>query len=520
MRNRYIVLSTVALLASRLATAGTDYQTRTPYAPQQDMATYEAPPAGFVPVFTQMLARHGSRGLTSFKTDLALYNLWLQAEREHALTPLGRQLGPDILAMMHANAVLGYGVPGISKPGYGNETQQGIAEHAGLARRMVARLPTVFATNGAPRQMVVVTSGKDRAVDSGHYFVEALLAQRPALAPGVAFPASLAPLAEQDHATRPPGTDRYLLYFHKLDAQHDAVLDSADPLYRTYQASQAYQVYLTSTALRDKEAAVLRQPQVQDASRAALARLFAPSFLARLERGEIRVANTGTRTFTSADGKFTSTLTGDGKEQITSSIDAALALYALYGAAADMQAEVSADFTRYVEPQQTAVFAWVNDAQDFYRKGPGLVEQDGVTWRMAAALLDDFFREVDAIARGDLAHRAKLRFAHAETVMPFAAILGIPGMAEALPAGVPYTYKNSAWRGAVVAPMAANIQWDVVRDGAGAVAVRMLYNERETDFKPACDAARVAPGSHYYRYPALKACYSMSSASTATAGLR
>jgi hypothetical protein len=34
----------------------------------------------------------------------------------------------------------------------------------------------------------------------------------------------------------------------------------------------------------------------------------------------------------------------------------------------------------------------------------------------------------------------------------------------------------------------------------------MLYNERETDFAPACDGARVAPGSHFYAYAALKAC--------------
>lgn len=505
MPNRYIVLSTMALLASRMAAAGTDYQTKTPYAPQQDMATYETPPAGFVPVFTQMLARHGSRGLTSFKTDLALYNLWLQAEREHALTPLGRQLGPDILAMMQANAVLGYGVPGISKPGYGNETQQGIAEHAGLARRMVARLPTVFAPDGAPRQVVVVTSGKDRAVDSGHYFVEALLAQRPALAPGVMFPASLAPLAEQDHATRPPGTDRYLLYFHKLD-KRDQVTDPADPLYRTFQASQAYQAYAQGTALRDKEAAVLRQPKVASAARTTLARLFTPAFLDRLDRGDVRAANNGTRTFTSVDNKFASTLTGDGREQIASTLDSALALYALYGAAADMQAELAADFTRYIPKDAAAVFAYVSDAQDFYRKGPGVTEQDGVTWRMAATLKEDFMQEVDAIASGNLVHRAKLRFAHAETVIPFAALLEIPGMAEPLPATSLYTYANSAWRGAVVAPMAANVQWDVYRDGAGRVAVRMLYNERETDFKSACDAARLAPRSHFYAWAGLKEC--------------
>ena len=133
----------MAVLVAGLASAAPNYQTKTPYQPQQDMASYEAAPAGYAPVFTQMLARHGSRGLTGMKVDLALYNLWEQARKEAALTPLGRQLGPDILALMRANFVLGYGVAGISKPGYGNETQQGIAEHTDLARRMMARLPAL-----------------------------------------------------------------------------------------------------------------------------------------------------------------------------------------------------------------------------------------------------------------------------------------------------------------------------------------------------------------------------------------
>lgn len=490
------------------AAASTNYQTKTPYQPQQDMATYEPAPAGYAPVSTQLLARHGSRGLTGFKSDLALYNMWRQAQQDNALTPLGRQLGPDILALMRANFVLGHGVPGISKPGYGNETRQGIAEHTALARRMVARLPALFAAGGG--QVVVVTSGRDRAVDSGAFFVQSLLAERPALAAAVVYPPSRAPLGELDHAARPAGTDRFLLYFHKLDKKRDRVADPADPLYRTWQASQAYQAYEKSAALEEKEAAVLRLPQLLDASRATLARLFTPAFLDKLDRGQLQFFDTGTRTFTSVDGRFSNTLSGDGKTRIASSVDAALMLYALYGAAADMESEVKADFTRYVLPAQAELFAYVEDARDFYGKGPGMADQDGVTWRMAQALKEDFLQEVDAIASGasgqPVAHLAKLRFAHAETIIPFAAMLGIPGMSEALPPATLYTYRNSAWRGAAVAPMAANLQWDVYRNGAGAVALRMLYNERETDFAPACDGARLAPGSHFYAYAALKAC--------------
>ncbi|MBB5368045.1 MULTISPECIES: histidine-type phosphatase [unclassified Janthinobacterium] len=484
------------------------YQSKTPYAPQQDMASYEAAPPGYRPVYTQLLARHGSRGLSSFKADLALYNLWREAEKDGALTPLGQQLGPDIRQLMKANFLLGYGVDGISKPGYGNETMQGVAEHTQLAQRLYQRLPQLFNdAAGQSRQIVVVTSGKDRAVDSGYFFTRSLLAQQTSLAPLLAYPDSLAPRAETSHASRPKGTDRYLLYFHKLSVKQDQVADTADPLYATYQASQSYQAWLKSDELRAREAAILAQPRLASAAKAVLERLFTPAFVAALEQGRYRVANTGTYSYTSADGKFSNTLSGDGDTVIASATDAALALYELYAAAADMREEVAADFTRYVPPAQAAVFAAIDDAQSFYAKGPGIAENGDLNYRMATTLLDDFFKEVDAVASGDLSHAAKLRFSHAEIVIPMAAMLGLPGMAAALPRAAMYSYDNNPWRGATVAPMAANMQWDVYTDGKGSTLVRMLYNEKETDFKPACDSARMAPASHFYRYAQLKSCY-------------
>src|SRR5471032_264441 len=484
------------------------YQSKTPYAPQQEMASYEAAPPGYRPVYTQMLARHGSRGLSSFKADLALYNLWRQAGRQHALTPLGQQLGPDIRQLMKANFLLGYGVDGISKPGYGNETMQGVDEHTQLAQRLYQRLPQLFKdAAGQSRQIVVVTSGKDRAVDSGYFFTRSLLGQQASLAPLLVYPDSLAPRTETSHDSRPKGTDRYLLYFHKLSIKQDQVADAADPLYSTYQASQSYQAWLKSDELRAREAAILAQPGLAAASKTVLERLFTPAFVAALAQGRYRVANTGTYSYTSADGKFTNTLIGDGDTVIASATDAALALYELYAAAADMRQEVSADFTHYMPPAQAQVFAFVDDAQSFYAKGPGIAENGDLNYRMAHTLLGDFFSEVDAVAGGDVSHAAKLRFSHAEIVIPMAAILGLPGMAVQLPRAATYSYENNPWRGATVAPMAANIQWDVYTDGKGGTLVRMMYKEKETGFKPACDSARIAPASHFYRYRQLRECY-------------
>ncbi|OFA05031.1 histidine-type phosphatase [Duganella sp. HH101] len=511
-------LAAGAALSLLLSNASSEqyYQTKTPYQPQQASASYEAAPQGYRAIYTQLLARHGSRGLSNMKTDLALYNLWQLASKGKALTPLGAQLGDDLQQMMKANALLGYGVAGITRPGYGNETMQGVTEHKQLAERMVRRLPQLFRdaagaasgnASGPPRQILLVTSGKDRAVDSGDYFAGSLVAQQPNLQAMIVRPPSLAPRAEANHDSRPAGTDRFLLYFHKLSAKQDLVADSSDPLYATYQASQQYQAWAKSDELRAREAALLAQPQVSAAARAVLERLFTPAFVAGLDQGRYSAANTGTYSYTSADGKFTNKLTGDGDTEIKSAVDAAQALYDLYAAAADMKAELKADFTRYMPAQQAAVFAATEDAIAFYAKGPGIAENGGVNYRMAQTLLDDFFSEVDAVAKGNLSHAAKLRFAHAEIVIPMAAILGLPGMSEPLPRATTYSYSNSNWRGDLVAPMAANIQWDVYANDQGRTLVRMLYNEKETDFKRSCDHARIAPASHYYDYASLRACY-------------
>ncbi len=144
------------------ANANLYYQTKTPYSPQQSASTYETPPSGYSTVYTQLMARHGSRGLSSLKYDLAVYNMWKKASDDGALTALGAQLGPDVLKIMKANFLLGYNVAGISKPGYGNETQVGITEHTQLAQRMLGRNAALFTQAGAaasssPRQIVVVT---------------------------------------------------------------------------------------------------------------------------------------------------------------------------------------------------------------------------------------------------------------------------------------------------------------------------------------------------------------------------
>lgn len=142
------------------------YGTKTPYQPAQDPASYEILPTGCYPVHTQLAARHGSRGLSSPKYGVSMYAIWGQAERDKASTPLGQELGPDIIKIIRANALLGYGRDGVTSPGHGNLSSLGVEEHQQLARRMARRLENLFARLAAQgpqdkRKLMFVSSGAD-----------------------------------------------------------------------------------------------------------------------------------------------------------------------------------------------------------------------------------------------------------------------------------------------------------------------------------------------------------------------
>jgi hypothetical protein len=310
-------------------------------------------------------------------------------------------------------------------------------------------------------------------------------------------------------AAQPAGVNRFQLYFHKLAAKTD--LPAAGDAYAAaYQDSLAYQTYLASDpTLLGKVNSIVYSPDAQAAARAVLASAFTPSFLAGLELGTVQFANSGSFTFTSDDGKFTTTVTGDGGTTLANVVDAANALYGVYAITPAMVGELPLNMGKYLPSAPLQTLGYLSDAQDFYQKGPGVQEAGSVTYRMSQALLDDFFREIDAIAGGNLAHAAKLRFTHAEIIIPFATRLGIAGDASAVPAAETYTYAGNPWRGERVAPLAANIQWDVYRNATGTLLLKMLYNEQETDFAPACESARHLAGSnsHFYDYARLKACY-------------
>ncbi|WP_417066768.1 histidine-type phosphatase [Niveibacterium terrae] len=472
------------------------YASKTNYQPQQAASTYEATPAGFAPVYTELVARHSTRGLSGMKYDDAVLNMWTQAKADGALTALGDKLGPDVEKIMKANFLLGYGVAGISTAGYGNLTQVGINEHKQLATRLYSRLPTLFSSVGT-RKIEIMNSGQDRAVDSSQFFANSL-GSNGTLAANIT----------------PAGINRYQLYFHKLSATGDKVTDGSAINAQVLQASLDYQSFAAAkdatgygTEVAAKIAAARATPEIKTAARVVLEKLFSKAFLDKIDAGTYKFSNNSTRSYTSDDGKFTNKLTGDGKTKILSSVDAAALIYELYIIAPGLKNETGVDFSPYMPSDQAKAFAYLQDIDDFYNKGPSATEYSGVTYTIAAGLLLDFFAEVDHIAAGDTTRAARLRFTHAEVMAPFTAIMGIPGASSSVPRAQTYGYDNNAWRGESVIPMTANVQWDIYRNANGTLLVRMLFNEKEVDFKKDCDSARNAPGSKYYSYTKLKACY-------------
>ncbi|MGI3197599.1 histidine-type phosphatase [Streptomyces sp. GLT-R25] len=337
----------------------------------------------------------------------------------------------------------------MAKVGYGNLSGRGRQEIQDTAVRMEKRLPGLFAhitKDGEP--IDVVSSGQGRAVDSAGEFATALTEADPALKPLIG----------------PARADEDLLYFHKAAG------------------GAAYRDYIDNDKrLADTLKSVTDQPATHRAAVNVLKKIFKPAFVARISAGEF--------------------------SDIGSDVDAAEAVYNLYGIAPAMSEESPGGrgwhMERYIAPRDAAWFGYLSDAEDFYEKGPGFADSD-ITYKMAGVLLDDFFKKAEARRDGTSDLGAELRFTHAEEIIPLAALMGLPGSTKPVTAQRPYTYADNPWRGASVAPMAANIQWDVFRKGH-TYLVRMLYNEKETAFKQGCRP--VAKGSAFYELNELERCF-------------
>ena len=542
-------MAALAMLATGTAHAanGTYYSSKQPYiAPQQALdMSYSAVPEGYAITYTEMLARHGSRGLSSYKYD-ALLKLMGQTASE-----VGGFVSEEAEQTFMANvqAIIDANV----ENGYGMLTGQGATQHQGIGSRAYQRNKQLFDQAAADGETIEYeSSGEPRATESGENFKKGFdHASGSELAGSYVTPT--APAGEGDAAPFQKSPDT--LYFHKTDNP-----DGSEKTGEAADIASRYENFVENNeTIANAEDYIENVDASVTVSYDLLSQIFTEDFLDNIGKkegqyswyntttGEKDAGEDGFDDETGEDirncaiagdpdelmAQYGEDICGETGKHITSVVDAAMDLYNLYIIAADMQEENTGDYTfnfdQYfadVPAGDGDVFAWILDMEDFYEKGPSYAGQDE-TYRIAQPLLDDFFKSIDErVAGGTTA--ATFRFAHAETIMPFAALIGAPGSTQQAPAVADpqtdadvYNYQNNEWRGESVTPMAANIQWDVAtRDGidpetgkAYTPLVRMLYNEEEVAFGGTNTLTRglssctpVAEGSTWYKESELKSC--------------
>ena len=153
---------TIAVFAQKADQMGSNY-----YAYPTPSAKYTKAPAGYKPFYVSHYGRHGSRFHQPADHYHMLYNTLAQADSADKLTELGKSL------LERANFLDEYAAPRA-----GDLTQLGVAQHQGIAKRMVKNFPEVF-KNDAYVEAYASTSV--RCVVSMAAFLEELRAQKPKL---------------------------------------------------------------------------------------------------------------------------------------------------------------------------------------------------------------------------------------------------------------------------------------------------------------------------------------------------
>ncbi|MFT9110738.1 MAG: histidine-type phosphatase [Bifidobacterium psychraerophilum] len=516
------------LAASTITTAqaserNTYYSSKQPYTAPGSTA-YSAAPAGYQPIYSESVARHGSRGLSSYKYDALLLKMAETASAENGFVS---EAAKDSF-LSNVNAIIAANVDN----GYGMLTGQGADQHYGIGERAYERNKSLFDKAASEGDKIAYqTSGEARATESGENFVKGFnTASKGILATDTVSPLNAAGSGAAAIFDKTPDT----LYFHK-SANPDGTQKSG----KAAEVADAYQDFVdNSTTIANAEDYIEGLPRSQSAATDLLSGIFTTDFISSIgtdsdhrwynttdgkkhDKSETQYLNCAAN----ADPQQDEDACGDMGKSIKTSVDAAMDLYNLYIIAADMTNENNSahsfDFDSYFEGHEADAewFAYILDSEDFYEKGPSYSGQNE-TYSIAQSLLDDFFTSIDKRASGG-GTVATFRFAHAETIMPFAALLKLPGSTTQAPAveqpqseDQVFNYANNPWRGESVTPMAANVQWDVYSKSgtdpktsqAYTPIVRMLYNEQEIQFNASCKP--VASGSTWYKESELKRCLS------------
>jgi multiple inositol-polyphosphate phosphatase/2,3-bisphosphoglycerate 3-phosphatase len=155
------------------------------------------------------------------------------------------------------------------------------------------------------------------------------------------------------------------------------------------------------------------------------------------------------------------------------------------------------DFKSFFTCDELTRIGILDSVNENLKKGPG-TDNSGIQVRVAVPLLVDFINTADAyITSGK--YNAQLRFAHAETIAPFAALLQI---SVADKESKQPEKLNGSWQSSKVIPLSANIEWVFYKkEGAADYLVMVLLNEHEVKI------SGLNSKSPYYSWKTLRALY-------------
>ena len=151
--------------AMALEADGQYYSSKQPYvAPSEaTTASYSQAPEGYETVYTESMARHGSRGLSSYKYDALLMKMAEAAEADNGFKSdaIKSEFMKNLKAITAANV----------ENGYGMLTGQGADQHQGIGARAYERNKTLFDNAAKDGDKIAYqSSGEARATESGENF--------------------------------------------------------------------------------------------------------------------------------------------------------------------------------------------------------------------------------------------------------------------------------------------------------------------------------------------------------------
>lgn len=502
MKRLFITITLVGackVVSSSDSLAGRDHKR---YNYLQSSSLYSPPktvidqaPEGYSLKHISVLARHGARGQSKPGKDLVLYQMARKAELDQMLThssTLPEQLdeflnGQNVLSNHDCLPEHAQGVRL-----YGNLSGSGLETSFQLGARMYRRHQAFFDRLQAEGKAISwLHSYKDRTKDTGCQWVSGMtqsMTQRPII--------------------NSLGVNDFMMRFFDLSDENlgDDVIGSFetnDMKQDLLTKSKRYQEYVDDEQgfFLQKLNAVKQSSIYRSHALKLLRKNFEDRFIDGLGnqysfQSIVPSGKTGEWLPASRPDKYT----------INAVTEAAEFLYDIYKITPASDLAQKVNLNSFASPEQLQYFSYIADLEKFYDAGPGVSGQD-ITYSFAYVLLYDLFTSIDKTLSGDSNVAVKLRFGHAETLIPVISILGLPPFFQQVKENELYS-PTHPWKAELVSPLSANLQWEVYthQDEEGQpILIRMLHNEKPVPFPDDCVGSY--RGSLFYDYNAIRECY-------------